>query len=81
VTGSGLQIWEVASDGSDDKLPTATFKYALVPNNTAHSSAVNVLRFSPSGTLVSDFLFSPLEPILHTEIYKVSSSFIAYVTD
>ena len=55
MTGSGLQIWEVASDGSDDKLPTATFKYALVPNNTAHSSAVNVLRFSPSGTLISDF--------------------------
>lgn len=41
-----VKIWEVASDG---KLPTATFKTGLVPNTTAHSSAVNVLRFSPSG--------------------------------
>ena len=78
MTGSGLQIWEVASDGSDDKLPTATFKYALVPNNTAHSSAVNVLRFSPSGTLISDFLFCPFEPV-QTEICNVSSSLCAYV--
>jgi len=44
-----VKIWEVASDGSDGKLPTATFKDGLVANNTAHSSAVNVLRFSPSG--------------------------------
>ncbi|XP_062192832.1 chromatin assembly factor 1 subunit FAS2 homolog [Phragmites australis] len=44
-----VKIWVIASDGSDDKLPTATFQSGLSPNGTAHSSAVNVLRFSPSG--------------------------------
>ncbi|KAK3120821.1 hypothetical protein QOZ80_8BG0642180 [Eleusine coracana subsp. coracana] len=44
-----VKIWTIASDGSDDKLPTATFQSGLAPNGTAHSSAVNVIRFSPSG--------------------------------
>lgn len=54
-----LQIWVISSDGSESKLPTATFQSGLVPNGTAHSSAVNVLRFSPSGTAIS----APFEPI------------------
>ncbi|KAF8668481.1 hypothetical protein HU200_052299 [Digitaria exilis] len=44
-----VKIWVIASDASESKLPTATFQSGLVPNGTAHSSAVNVLRFSPSG--------------------------------
>jgi hypothetical protein len=49
LTLSVLQIWTIAPDGSDDKLPTATFQSGLAPNGTAHNSAVNVIRFSPSG--------------------------------
>ncbi|XP_062196758.1 chromatin assembly factor 1 subunit FAS2 homolog [Phragmites australis] len=44
-----IKIWVIASDSSENQLPTATFQSGLVPNGTAHSSAVNVLRFSPSG--------------------------------
>jgi hypothetical protein len=47
------QIWVISSDGAESKLPTATFQSGLVPNGTAHSSAVNVIRFSPSGTAIS----------------------------
>jgi chromatin assembly factor 1 subunit B len=49
VTLSGPQIWTVASDGPNERLPTATFHSGLAPNGTAHNSAVNVIRFSPSG--------------------------------
>jgi WD40 repeat protein len=40
-----IKIWVIASDDSDKKLPTATYHSSL----SSHSSAVNVLRFSPSG--------------------------------
>jgi hypothetical protein len=40
-----LQIWAIASDDSEKKLPTASYVSSL----SSHSSAVNVLRFSPSG--------------------------------
>jgi chromatin assembly factor 1 subunit B len=49
LTLSVLQIWTIAPDGSDGKLPTATFQSGLAPNGTAHNSAVNAIRFSPSG--------------------------------
>ncbi|XP_006659032.1 chromatin assembly factor 1 subunit FAS2 homolog [Oryza brachyantha] len=40
-----IKIWVIASDDSNKKLPTATYHSSL----SSHSSAVNVLRFSPSG--------------------------------
>ncbi|KAM0901574.1 hypothetical protein ACQ4PT_019898 [Festuca glaucescens] len=48
ATGGGdhdIKIWAIASDDSDKKLPTASYLSSL----SSHSSAVNVLRFSPSG--------------------------------
>ncbi|KAI4972378.1 hypothetical protein ZWY2020_003303 [Hordeum vulgare] len=48
ATGGGdhdIKIWVVASDESEEKLPTASYVSSL----SSHSSAVNVLRFSPSG--------------------------------
>ncbi|KQJ94798.1 chromatin assembly factor 1 subunit FAS2 homolog [Brachypodium distachyon] len=48
ATGGGdhdIKIWAIASDDSDQKLPSASYVSSL----SAHSSAVNVLRFSPSG--------------------------------
>ncbi|KAL6658742.1 hypothetical protein ACP70R_002782 [Stipagrostis hirtigluma subsp. patula] len=48
-----VKIWVIGSDGSGEKLPTATFQSGLSPNGTAHSSAVNVIRFSPSGEFLA----------------------------
>ncbi|KAM0881973.1 hypothetical protein ACQ4PT_032600 [Festuca glaucescens] len=48
ATGGGdhdIKIWAIASDDLDKKLPTASYLSSL----SSHSSAVNVLRFSPSG--------------------------------
>uniref|UniRef100_A0ACD6A057 Uncharacterized protein n=1 Tax=Avena sativa TaxID=4498 RepID=A0ACD6A057_AVESA len=48
ATGGGdhdIKIWAIASDDSEKKLPTASYVSSL----SSHSSAVNVLRFSPSG--------------------------------
>lgn len=48
ATGGGdhdIKIWVIASDDSEEKLPTASYVSSL----SSHSSAVNVLRFSPSG--------------------------------
>ncbi|CAM0910663.1 unnamed protein product [Alopecurus aequalis] len=48
ATGGGdhdIKIWAISSDDSDKKLPTASYLSSL----SSHSSAVNVLRFSPSG--------------------------------
>ncbi|KAM0881971.1 hypothetical protein ACQ4PT_032600 [Festuca glaucescens] len=47
ATGGGdhdIKIWAIASDDLDKKLPTASYLSSL----SSHSSAVNVLRFSPS---------------------------------
>ncbi|KAJ1266838.1 hypothetical protein BS78_07G009500 [Paspalum vaginatum] len=48
-----VKIWVISSDGSAGKLPTVTFQSGLVPNGTAHSFAVNVVRFSPSGEFLA----------------------------
>ncbi|KAL6857119.1 hypothetical protein ACP4OV_018501 [Aristida adscensionis] len=44
-----VKIWAIAPGGAGEGLPTATFHSGLSPNGTAHCSAVNALRFSPSG--------------------------------
>lgn len=39
------QLWEITWGESEKKLPTASYQKSL----SYHSSAVNILRFSPSG--------------------------------
>ncbi|OAY69692.1 Chromatin assembly factor 1 subunit FAS [Ananas comosus] len=40
-----IKIWSIASEESEKKLPTASYQNSL----SYHTSAVNALRFSPSG--------------------------------
>jgi len=43
------QLWSVKPSGSQKKLPVVTYLNSL----SYHSSAVNVIRFSSSGKLIS----------------------------
>lgn len=44
-----IKIWQVDSGEAEKKIPTASYRSSL----SYHSSAVNVLRFSPSGELLA----------------------------
>ncbi|KAJ4825948.1 hypothetical protein Tsubulata_011182 [Turnera subulata] len=44
-----IKLWVINSEQAQKKIPTATYQNSL----TYHASAVNVLRFSPSGELLA----------------------------
>ncbi|KAJ9565801.1 hypothetical protein OSB04_001767 [Centaurea solstitialis] len=44
-----LQLWLIASEEGEKKVPTATYQNSL----SYHGSAVNAIRFSPSGELLA----------------------------
>ncbi|KNA08086.1 hypothetical protein SOVF_165860 [Spinacia oleracea] len=44
-----IKIWKVESEEAQKKIPTASYQTSL----SYHSSAVNVLKFSPSGELIA----------------------------
>lgn len=44
-----IKIWQVESEEAQKKIPTASYQTSL----SYHTSAVNVLRFSPSGELIA----------------------------
>ncbi|XP_021713903.1 chromatin assembly factor 1 subunit FAS2-like [Chenopodium quinoa] len=44
-----IKIWQVDSEEAQNKIPTASYQTSL----SYHSSAVNVLRFAPSGELIA----------------------------
>ncbi|KAI3495432.1 hypothetical protein L1887_37772 [Cichorium endivia] len=44
-----IKLWQIASEEGEKKVPTATYQNSL----SYHGSAVNVIRFSPSGELLA----------------------------
>ncbi|KAL5220525.1 hypothetical protein ABZP36_025238 [Zizania latifolia] len=78
-----VKIWVIASDDSGKKLPTATYHSSL----SSHSSAVNVLRFSPSGENLASgadgggIILWKLHSTDDGESWKVHKSFLFHHKD